>query len=268
MIYRAGEPITFVAFYMTPEGIVKSDLTVYASIYKVGEGGGLICDLVATELMDGLYYVTFTPEEDGIYVALFTTEDTSVAQRTLAAIAFQGIGGVNNLDVPISSRLSSGEYQVPPSVIEIDERLSSTHGAGSWQSGTLGTLIEPLVVKLTPTELVAVLSGSNRKDLEVFRGDFFTVDVTVLNVDNTPVDLTGASAVFTVRPSVMSEEIILQKDLEVVDALGGQMRLSLIDTDTDCHPGRYPADIQLTLADGTIKTIWRADFVVKWDITR
>ncbi len=41
----------------------------------------------------------------------------------------------HNLDVAVSTRLAASGYTAPPTVVEIDTQLSSTHGAGSWAGG-------------------------------------------------------------------------------------------------------------------------------------
>ena len=97
MIYKAGETITFVAFY-TANGIAKTGLTdVTAHIYKIGSQDEPITASV-TEVGAGLYYCTFIPQEDGAYVCVFSTSDSTVDQKDLASIAFRGIAGVNESD--------------------------------------------------------------------------------------------------------------------------------------------------------------------------
>jgi len=262
MIYRAGETITFVAFY-TSNGQYKNELDdVVGTIIKVGSG--VVATIDAFEQGAGLYYVQFTPDSDGVYVCVFHTDSTDVDQQDVAGIAFRGIGGANNLDAAVSSRLASEDYQAPPTPEQIDEVLTSSHGAGSWQAVS----IEPLVLRLAPDEIEAVLDSHFRRAIPVFRGDSLEVDITVVDSAGAPVDLTGASAKFTVRRREDDETALLEKSLEIYDPAAGKMRLSLSPTDTDLEPASYPADIQITFSDGRVKTVWKSEFVVRWDVGR
>ena len=288
MIYKAGETITFVAYY-TADGAAKTGITVSATVYKIGTGS--VATPIVSEQGGGLYYCTFTPSEDGVYVCVFHTDDTTVDQSDIAGIAFRGVAGVNNLDAAvssrstltqtdiisdgtpfpgayidtaISSRLAAADYTPAPSVSDIDNQLTASHGVGSWQTAT----IEPMIFQMAPDELEAMLDGQSRQDIEIYKGDYLTVDITVVDANNNPVDLTGASAVFTARTRENSTEYIIQKSLTITDPTAGKMRLELTSTETDQIPMRYPADIELTLSDGTVKTVWKAAINIKWDVSR
>ena len=263
MIYRAGETITFVAYY-TASGVAATGLTVSASVYKIGTAGAVATPTVS-EQGGGLYYCTYTPSEDGVYVCVFSTADSSVDQQDIAGIAFRGVAGVNNLDTEISSRLASADYTEPPTPAEIDAQLTASHGEGSWQRAT----IEPIIVQLSSDELEAVLDGQSRKPIEIYKGDSATIEVRVLDADNNPVDLTDASATFTARVRENSDSYVLQKALTITDAANGIMELDITAAETeDLTPMDYPADIELTLSDGTVKTIWKSTLKIKWDVTR
>lgn len=140
MIYRAGETITFVAYY-TASGVAATGLTVSASVYKIGTAGAVATPTVS-EQGGGLYYCTYTPSEDGVYVCVFSTADSSVDQQDIAGIAFRGIAGVNNLDAEISSRLASADYTEPPTAdevaIEVWDEATSTHTTPD----TFGTVLK------------------------------------------------------------------------------------------------------------------------------
>ncbi|MCD6531317.1 hypothetical protein J7K99_02605, partial [bacterium] len=199
-----------------------------------------------------------------VYVCVFHTDNTDVDQQDVAGIAFRGVGGVNKLDAAVSSRLASEDYQSPPTPEQIDEVLTSSHGAGSWQAVN----VEPLIVRLAPDELEALVEGHSRRAIPVFRGDSLEVDITVVDCAGSPVDLTDATAKFTVRRREDDETALLEKSLEIYDPAAGKMRLSLSPTDTDLEPASYPADIQVTFSDGRVKTVWKSSPKVQWDVTR
>lgn len=262
MIYKAGESITFVAYY-TSSGVAKTGLTdVIAKVVRIGYGE--VASPSVVEEGYGFYSCTFTPSEDGVYVCQFKTDDNTVDQKELAAIAFRGVGGHNNLDAAVSTRLASADYTPPPSVDEIDDRLTSSHGAGSWQA--VG--VEPIVLRLSADELAALLDGQSRRPISVFRGDSLELDITVVDSSGDPVDLTGASAVFTAKTSESDEEPVIQKSLDIYDPPAGKMRLSLSETDTRLPVSIYPADIEITLSDGRVKTVWSSHLQIKWDVSR
>ncbi len=262
MIYRAGETIIFAAHY-TSGGQSRTGLTdVVGTVYKIG--GDAVATIDATEQGAGLYYVQFTPDSDGVYVCVFHTDSTDVDQQDVAGIAFRGVGGVNNLDAAVSSRLASEDYQTPPTPEQIDEVLTSSHGAGSWQAVN----IEPLILRLAPDEIEAVMDSHSRRAIAVFRGDSLEVDISVVDSAGSPVDLTDAVAKFTVRRREDDTDTLLEKSLEIYDPSAGKMRLSLSPTDTDLDPASYPADIQITFSDGRVKTVWKSSLKVQWDVTR
>jgi len=264
MIYRAGETIIFVAFY-TSGGEAKPGLAdVIAEVHQIGVGVVDVPPVSEDPDGNGFYYCTYTPPSDGAYVCIFKTSDASVDQKHIAGIAFRGIGGVNNLDAAVSSRLASEDYQSPPTPEQIDEVLTSSHGAGSWQAVS----IEPLVLRLAPDELEAVLDSHFRRAIAVFRGDSLDVDISVVDSAGAPVDLTSATAKFTVRRREDDDTALLEKSLEICDPAAGKMRLSLSPTDTDLEPASYPADIQITFSDGRVKTVWKSESVVRWDVGR
>ncbi|RKZ29821.1 hypothetical protein DRQ27_05480 [bacterium] len=78
----------------------------------------------------------------------------------------------------------------------------------------------------------------------------------------------NSTAKFTARKDEASEEAILTKDLIITDPSNGKMQLALTPDDTALTPQSYAADIELSFPDGQAKTVWKSQFVVKWDATR
>ncbi|MCD6418599.1 BppU family phage baseplate upper protein [bacterium] len=247
MIYKSGEPITFVAFY-TASGQAKTGLTITANVHRIGYG--IVDNPTVYESSDGngIYYCTYTPNYDGAYVCIFKTTDSSVDQKHLAGIAFRGVANVNNL----------------PTASEINDTLTSSHGTGSWQAAN----IEPMLLRISEDEISALLDRQSRKPISLFRGDSLSAEISVVDADGNAVDLTDASAKFTARERENDSSAVIEKALEIYDPSNGKMRLTLTSTDTNITPKSYPADIEITFADGRVKTIWKAYIEVKWDVSR
>jgi len=183
-----------VAFY-TSDGVAKQGLTdVTASVVKPGSGVVSSPTVHEDPGGNGFYYCSYTPNSDGAFVCIFKTADSSVDQKHLAGIAFMGSAGVNNLDAAMTSRPAASDYTTAraakldnldaatssranatdytaaraakldnldaavstrPTAAQIDEQLSDSHGAGSWQSYAVNALI----LRLSEDELDALLDG-------------------------------------------------------------------------------------------------------------
>lgn len=78
----------------------------------------------------------------------------------------------------------------------------------------------------------------------------------------------NSTAKSTARKNEVSEEVILTKDLIIINPSNGKMLLALTPDDTALTPQSYAADIELSFPDGRVKTVWKSQFVVKWDVTR
>jgi len=247
MIYKAGETISFVGYY-TVDGDAKTELEdVIAKVVQIG-GGGEVATPDVLEEGFGFYSCTYTPTSDGAYVCRFHTADETVDRKEIAAIAFRGIAGVNDL----------------PTAEQLDTELTDSHGAGSWQSYAVGALL----LRLSEDELTALLDSQSKQSLVVFRGDSLTVDITVLDADSNPVDLTDADAEFTARLKENSEYSVITKELDIYDPENGKMKLEFSANDTEIEQGSYPADIQVTFTDGRVKTVWKSVLEIRWDVTR
>ncbi|RKZ32104.1 hypothetical protein DRQ33_06485 [bacterium] len=255
MIYKAGETITFVAFY-TASGEAKQGLAdVSAEVHEIGVG--VVDTPTVSEDPDGngFYYCTYTPTSDGAYVCIFKTADATVDQKHIAGIAFRGVAGVNNLDAAISSR---------PTASEIDIELSSQHGIGSWQAYS----VDALLLRISDDELNALLDGQSKKVISIYREDSLNLDITILDADENPIDLTGVTAIFTAREQEDTIDYIIQKALDVYDPANGKMKLNLTSSETQLEPKSYPADIEITFPDGRVKTVWKSLLEIKWDVGR
>ena len=102
------------------------------------------------------------------------------------------------------------------------------------------------------------MTGKVKPELiEVRQGDSFTINVAVSKCCGQPIDLTGASLLMQVRTT--GGELVFSVSGTDVDLVGGKMALLLTPTETSIDVGDYITDIQLTMADGSINTIYPAN---------
>ena len=98
------------------------------------------------------------------------------------------------------------------------------------------------------------MSGTIQNNLITIRqGDSFTINLE-LKEKCQPVDLSGASLLMQVRDQ--NNNVMFSVEGEPVDILNGKMALVLTPSMTNIALGDYNTDIQLTLADGSVNTIW------------
>jgi len=252
-----------------------------SSIHGEGswEGSGGSSSLTASEIADTLDVRHGT----GSWEGATPDEIDSVLSDSHGAGSWEG-ATVMEIDSQLSATHGEGSWE-GATVVEIDSQLSSTHGAGSWSGATITEIdsqlsanhgegswetasIEPLIVQLSSDELIATLNGQNNRSIEVYKGDYLTIDITVLDANKNPVDLTDATAIFTARTRENSSAYVIQKELTITNPTEGEMRLELTSAETNQTPMSYPADIELILSDGTVKTIWKSTLKIKWDVTR
>lgn len=146
----------------------------------------------------------------------------------------------------------------------IEDTLSTSHGNGSWEN----KCIMPFLLTMSEEEYVAMMGGAARKPISVYRGDSKKIDFTVLDSGRDTVDITNGEAIFTIRSGESDETALISDTLTIENGPAGKMRLSLSSSQTEILPRSYAADIQLSLPDSTVATVWRSRFIVKWDVTR
>ncbi len=234
----SGETYKFVAHYVN-SGESATGLTVTFKIFKIGETNS--SNISGTEMGDGLYCCSFEPSSDGEYVAVACTT-----------------GDADQADIPCFSISGVDTKQ------EIDDELSDNHGEGAWTMG--GNLTS--LLRLSSDEITAFLDNQARQPIMVFRGDSMTLDIQILDAEGKAVSLIGASATFTARIREDDENYVIEKSLTIIDPSEGQMSLTLNSSDTELEPRAYAADIEVEFSDGRVKTVWRSNFIVKWDVTR
>lgn len=104
-------------------------------------------------------------------------------------------------------------------------------------------------------------------DLALYKGDFFSLTVTLKNPDESALDLTGYTAAAHIRTTFADE---LSYDFEAtVDGPAGQVHLFLPSTTSSTIPaGNYIWDVEVTQPDGNSKTYLTGDVKVYDEVTR
>lgn len=113
----------------------------------------------------------------------------------------------------------------------------------------------------------------NRAKISLFRGDSHTVSISVTSADlsgaQVPFDLTGATAVMSVKSRGSDSAYVLQKSAVVVSpSTSGVLQISLAPGDTSGKtPSLYVYDVQITTADSRVYTVVKGAFELKEDVT-
>lgn len=112
-------------------------------------------------------------------------------------------------------------------------------------------------------------------NISLYRGDSKTLEVAVTDKNGGPVDITGASLLFSAKEKLSDTAYVIQKDsvnaveILITDAAGGVFQVYLIPADTQTQDiGLYYYDIQLTTSAGKVYTIKQATIKLLEDVTR
>lgn len=148
---------------------------------------------------------------------------------------------------------------------EVDELLTTMHGSGAWN---ICASSDSLLAILSQRTIEGLIEGAGKPDIVIYKGNSAEINVLVRDKFANPIDLTTASAVFTVRKTeITAGTPLISKALTIPHPLQGAMLLNLGATDTALAPDKYIADIKLTFTSGEVKTVWKANFVVLQDVT-
>jgi hypothetical protein len=107
-------------------------------------------------------------------------------------------------------------------------------------------------------------------DLEMYRGDDKTINLTFTNSAGSPIDLTSASIFFTVKKysdDADASALISKKVTSHTQATGGLSSVTISDSDSNIAIGNYKFDIQLVDSAGSVTTVTTGSFSIKRDIT-
>lgn len=107
----------------------------------------------------------------------------------------------------------------------------------------------------------------------MYRGDSRTLRVTVTS-GGSPVDLTGYSIAFTVRPDEDADAVITKSsadptEINITDAANGRLEIYLQPADTENLQLRsYDYDVEITSPTGVVSTVVVGTLTILKDITR
>lgn len=99
-----------------------------------------------------------------------------------------------------------------------------------------------------------ILAHSNL--IEVRQGDSFSIYLQIKK-SHKNIDMRGSMVTMQVRDD--TDHILLNKSATEIDASIGKMLLRLTPDDTNINVGEYKVDIELTLPDGSVHTIFPAE---------
>lgn len=99
---------------------------------------------------------------------------------------------------------------------------------------------------------------------DITKGDTFLSRTITIEVNGSPLDLTGATPLMQLRlrPGAKVEH---EFDLTISDAAGGEITINEFDVELDYKTYYY--DLQITLSDDTILTYIKGKFKVLSDIS-
>lgn len=108
--------------------------------------------------------------------------------------------------------------------------------------------------------------------ISMYRGDSYPITFTLTDSSTgNPLDLTGCSLIMTVDALAEppDDTSMLFEITGVLDADPETGKVSFTPTSTDtATPGSYFYDVQLTDADGNIRTVAKNTFTISMDITK
>lgn len=109
-------------------------------------------------------------------------------------------------------------------------------------------------------------------DFTIIRGDSESIIVD-LKENNTPLDITGMTIFFTVKPALTddltdSTAIITKNVTSLTDPTSGIATIDLTPSDTNKTPGIYYYDVQFKDADGVITSIPYGTLEIIHDVGR
>lgn len=107
-------------------------------------------------------------------------------------------------------------------------------------------------------------------DINHYRGDTFEEKEITILVNGSPLDLTGSSIIWQVRKErhiapVLEKTSEVDGGLTINDPTAGKFKID--QAIIDFKGGNYFHDIQITLADGRVKTYIKGTFTMEDDTT-
>ena len=101
--------------------------------------------------------------------------------------------------------------------------------------------------------------------IEHIKGDTFVRDLAFVDANNTPINLTGGSIIFTVKKCKDDTVNVVQQSAVITNATGGLAKITINPLNIDL--GEYFYDIQFTDSTGVITTVVRDTLTITYQIT-
>jgi hypothetical protein len=149
---------------------------------------------------------------------------------------------------------------------------SAIGGVGAWVLDSEG---RPL--RTAGGAIVTIVGGSAESEVTLSqrRGDDATFTFTCLDDAGAPIDLTGATVTFTVKPQSARVDkddaaALIQKTATVTDAAGGVCEVTVSGSDTERAElfAQYDFDLQADAGPGKVRTLLVGTYRVLPDVTR
>lgn len=103
-------------------------------------------------------------------------------------------------------------------------------------------------------------------DLTITQGDEKAYNLAFKS-GNTPLDITGATLVMTVKRSLSDDAVITKTVTAHTDAEAGETTVTLSPTDTDLPLGKYFYDMQISGGTVSKKTVLKGTLEIVWQVT-
>lgn len=132
------------------------------------------------------------------------------------------------------------------------------------------------VVVVTELDGIITEEGpvAQRQNVEIYRGDNRTFKIIAKDADGAVVNITGATAIFSVKKKLIDAAYIFQKttanpaQISITEPTDGELEVYILPADTQEEtPGDYEYDCQLTTS-GNVYTIVIGRFKIHSEVTR
>jgi len=112
---------------------------------------------------------------------------------------------------------------------------------------------------------------TENQDFTMWSGDSKVLEVTLTDVDDDAVNLTGASISYILQKSSQGGEAIISKSVDdgisiTSPATGGLFEITIDATDTDDLAGEYYHECQVTDSSSNVSTVFVGTVTIKVDM--
>ena len=105
------------------------------------------------------------------------------------------------------------------------------------------------------------------ENIQHTKWDTFIRNITFTDKDDSVIDLTGSTILFTVKKDISDAGNILQEPFVITDAVNWLARVQIDTVDMGLDIWDYYFDIQYTDSIGIIRTTLKGAFLITYEIT-